>query len=171
MILAEKQLRWSWGVKLLSQADDEAPDVETVPNPILAVQSPEALEPHPGARETDPFFTTARSLTQDEADERRNPSGSFKRSSSPSWVPDQSSARSVHPLHQPTKRDSASSSGVVRRGSGSVPPMRRVPTRTESGREFWGLPEAPRRQRIMLPEDVQEDGSDYEEEWVSHVLA
>jgi hypothetical protein len=46
--------------------------------------------------------------------------------------------------------------------------MRRKPTRTESGREFWGLPEAPRRQRIMLPQDVNEDSSDDEDvEWVS----
>jgi len=65
------------------------------------------------------------------------------------------------------KRNSETSNGMRR--DGSVPPaMRRKPTRTESGREFWGLPEAPRRQRIMLPEDVAEDSSDEEDdEWVS----
>ncbi|ORY25349.1 membrane transport protein-domain-containing protein [Naematelia encephala] len=164
-------LRWSWGVKLLSHADDEAPDVEAAPPPLpampqayLSVQSPEALEPHPGARETDPFFATAHALSQDEIDESHNPSRSMsahtnsrQRSPSPAsfqWTGGPGSAHSMHPP------------GVVRRGSSqsSHTGTRRPPTRTESGREFWGLPEAPRRQKAIMEEEFGEDSSDEEEE-------
>jgi len=42
-----------------------------------------------------------------------------------------------------------------------------VATRTDSGREFWGLPDPPRRHPMTF-EDVQEDSSEDEnEEWVS----
>jgi hypothetical protein len=47
--------------------------------------------------------------------------------------------------------------------------MHRKMSRADSGREFWGLPEEPKRQRISLPEEP-EDSSDDElnedEEWV-----
>jgi hypothetical protein len=50
--------------------------------------------------------------------------------------------------------------------------MHRKMSRADSGREFWGLPEEPKRQRISLPEEP-EDSSDDElnedEEWVSHL--
>jgi hypothetical protein len=49
-------------------------------------------------------------------------------------------------------------------------------SRADSGREFWGLPEEPKRQRISLPVE-EEDSSDDElneinedEEWVSRYL-
>jgi len=45
--------------------------------------------------------------------------------------------------------------------------QRKVATRTDSGREFWGLPDPPRRHPMTF-EDVQEDSSEDEnEEWVS----
>lgn len=187
------QLRWSWGVKLLSQADDEVPDVDSAPLPQPATnsqtklsngtaqiaQSPESLIPHPGARETDPFFSTHARMSQDEVDERRNPTrnidGTMRRDQSPDpahspdpsvqWTTGAASAHSMRPAG--TRRGSSMS-----RHSGSVPPgMRRKPTRTDSAREFWGLPEEPRRHRIMLPEDVREDSSDEsDEEWVSPVF-
>ena len=54
--------------------------------------------------------------------------------------------------------------------------MQRKMSRADSGREFWGLPEEPKRQRISLPVE-EEDSSDDElndinedEEWVSHEL-
>lgn len=175
------QLRWSWGVKLLSQADDEAPTVESVTEPIvqqtsnIQIQSPEPLEaPHPGARETDPFFTNTKNISQDEQDERRNPSRSFAsagRSLSPesSWQPDLASARSAHPMAPSvTRRGSASVSISGRSNSrrdSSQGPQRRAPTRTDSGREFWGLPEVPRKTWNTF-EDVQEDSSEDEAEFV-----
>jgi len=53
--------------------------------------------------------------------------------------------------------------------------MQRKMSRADSGREFWGLPEEPKRQRISLPVE-EEDSSDddlndinEDEEWVSHI--
>ena len=48
------------------------------------------------------------------------------------------------------------------------------PTRTDSGREFWGLPEAPRRRHTLLSQEILEDDSSEEheeedEEWVSRI--
>lgn len=179
-IWAKTQLRWSVGVKLLSQADEEAVEVESnIPRSIgpgQTVQSPEAIEPHPGAGETDPFFASASSMSRDELDERRNPSGSLqpvstarKSSESPSiaWTSGPGSAHSMHP---PGRRESVAQSILSRRGSSQDRHSKRKLSRTDSGREFWGLPEAPRRQRIAL---IEEDSSDDEgsagsdEEWVS----
>lgn len=184
-------LRWSWGVKLLSQADDEAPDVDATAHvdgyQALAgtdqrVQSPESLIPHPGARETDPFFATAKGLSQDLVDEQRNPTGSIDqvtsrmRSSSPDPSVPWTAPGSAHSMHPAIVR---ASSGAA--GSASQPPglrrrdssahssnTRRKPTRTESGREFLGLPSFPKRERIMLPEEDSSDEEDeHNDEWVS----
>jgi len=49
--------------------------------------------------------------------------------------------------------------------------MRRKMSRADSGREFWGLPEEPKRQRIALPveeEDSSDDEINEDEEWVSY---
>ncbi|KAK1926685.1 auxin efflux carrier [Papiliotrema laurentii] len=177
-------LRWSWGVKLLSHADDEAPDVGAdacVPGPSILghgsqeghvhIRSPEAIEPtHPGARETDPFFTNRGNITQDEAEDARNVSRSFGsavRSASPdsTWQPELS-ARSVHPLHSHLVRRGSSARSSIGRGSGvrspSVSSQRRTLSRADSGREFLGLPEPPRRKLTF--EDVQEDSSEEEDE-------
>lgn len=170
-------LRWSVGVKLLSQADEEAPEVDAAA-PIVAsayhdepsnghdhVLSPEQM-PHPGARETDPFFSTEDDIAEDERDERRNPTGSMDQVRSSSRHRDSSPAPSVpwtsqgsaHSLAQPPFK-----SGMTRRESNNSATMqgRKRPTRTESGREFWGLPQHPKEQRIMLPE-LDEDSSDEE---------
>lgn len=153
-------------------------------NDNLHVQSPDAIEStHPGARETDPFFTNSKNLTQDQAEEGRNPTRSFgtsmNRSLSPesTWQPDLSSAKSAHPMAPPAIRRgstsvsiggrSAGGRSLTRRGSSTS--QRRVPTRTDSGREFWGLPEAPHRPHNTF-EDVPEDSSEDEEEWVRGVF-
>lgn len=39
-------------------------------------------------------------------------------------------------------------------------------SRTESGREFWGLPEAPRHHGIELIEEDSSDEEEEDEEWV-----
>ena len=181
------QLRWSVGVRLLSKADEEQPTIESsIPHPPhphshsnVPVISPEVMEPNPGARETDPYFTTQKGLTQDEEDEefarttwrgsaRQSSSGTRDVSPSPAsaWIPDPSSALSVHALRPPTTGRPSGS----RRNSQDLP-QRKQPTRTESGRQFWGLPEAPRRQRTYLSQELSDDGSEEEEEeeeeWVS----
>ncbi|ORX33480.1 membrane transport protein-domain-containing protein [Kockovaella imperatae] len=158
-------LRWSVGVKLLSQADEEAPEVESaMPQTIGApsrTMSPENLDVHPGNRETDPFFSTQRGLSQDEEDEPRArrmtaPGLNSARGPSPTpssnWIPGSSSAVSQHLLLGPGER-------AVRRHSMHTAGARRKPTRTDSGREFWGLPEAPRQRNTMLSHEILEDDS------------
>lgn len=182
--------RWSWGVKLLSQADDEAEEVKHVPIPQTepesyvqpgAVQSPEQL-PHPGARETDPFFSTKKAMTQDETEEQRNPSRSMSRATgregSDTFVGGMSGPTSAHSMHP--RRESSLGDGLVRRQSSnnrirsqSQSSMHRKPlTRSESGREFWGLPQFPKRERILLEEDSSDEdiaeGDEEDAEWVSH---
>ena len=46
----------------------------------------------------------------------------------------------------------------------SSQPKRQKPTRTDSGREFWGLPEAPRRRRSFLSRLPLEESSEDEED-------
>ena len=167
----------------MSQADDDVPSTDSYmpisdepqANP-MQVTSPEPLERHPGARETDPFFTTTRNMTQDEDEDQRRQSRkiSTDRNLSPTasnWIPEPGSSTSNHQLNGPYRRSSSAAvNGSGRRGS-SVERhnQRKKLSRADSGREFWGLPEAPKRQRIMLPEDVQEDSSSdsEDEEWVS----
>ncbi|RXK37203.1 endoplasmic reticulum protein [Tremella mesenterica] len=164
-------LRWSWGVKLLSQADEEVPEVESAIPPQIHlssdqhVRSPESLIPHPAAQETDPFFANTHSLSLADEEERigRNSLSvlhEHPRDSSPSpsisWLTGPGSALSMHPPG--VSRAMTSSSARA----SSVPPRKHV-TRTESGREFWGLPEAPRRQRLMLSPEP-EDSSDEDDE-------
>jgi hypothetical protein len=187
--------RWSWGVRLLSQADDEAEEIKQVPAPQPAagtisgqgqILSPEQL-PHPGAQETDPFFTSTKALSRDEADERRNPTRSLSRGTGRSAsendsydIPAPISATSAHSLH-PVRRESSLSEGLLRRTtdsrirSQSQSSNHRKPlTRTESGREFWGLPQFPKRERILLEEDSSDEDIDEEDEedpeWVSVFL-
>ncbi|WWC87148.1 uncharacterized protein L201_002034 [Kwoniella dendrophila CBS 6074] len=170
-------LRWSWGVKLLSRADDEAPEVEEAIPPAAqqhivhdhTVQSPEALAPHPGARETDPFFVTANNISRDERDERRNPSGQYP-VSSPSGSPNSPTipftAGSAHSMHPPmVKRGSTAGQSVMSRRSSSHSQHRKKLTRTESGREFWGLPEQPKMHQIALIEEDSSESEHEDEEW------
>ncbi|WRT65095.1 uncharacterized protein IL334_002037 [Kwoniella shivajii] len=173
-------LRWSWGVKLLSQADDEAPDaVDCGPNPTIpiihdhTVQSPEALAPHPGARETDPFFATASNISQDERDERRNPTGSFD-TITPGRAADSPNSPSLpftapgsaHSMQPPlVKRGSTAGASVLSRRSSSASRTRRKLSRTESGREFWGLPEQPKMHHITLIEEDSSESEQEDEEW------
>ncbi|WVQ68916.1 uncharacterized protein L199_007125 [Kwoniella botswanensis] len=170
-------LRWSWGVKLLSQADDEALEVEEeVHRPLVhdhTVQSPEALAPHPGARETDPFFTTANNINHDEEDERRNPTGQFI-VSSPSGIveePDSpaqpfTAPGSAHSMHPPlVKRGSTAGQSVMSRRSSTYSQHRKKLNRTESGREFWGLPEQPKMHHIALIEEDSSESEHEDEEW------
>ena len=130
--------------------------------------SPEPLQPHPGARETDPFFSTGRAISQDEADEAANPNRSLPDvSASPSstWLPDPGSAFSAHVLQVPGIRGSLEIVSGRRDSSQSISGQkRRKPTRTDSGREFWGLPEMPRRQKSMLGPAPAEDSSAEEDD-------
>ena len=173
----------------MSQADEEVEDVQEIPAPAPGttnpnafsnsqqVLSPESLVPHPGARETDPFFSTTERMSRDERDQKKNPTGSVDRigvEGSPERS--RSPAPSVQWTAGVVSAHSMQAPGMVqRRGSnrsGSVPPhMRRKMSRADSGREFWGLPEEPKRQRIALPveeEDSSDDEINEDEEWVSY---
>jgi hypothetical protein len=98
------------------------------------------------------------------------------RSASPesAWQPDHGSAKSAHPMIPAVVRRSSAavsigdrSRSLTRRNSSVSVSQRRAPSRTDSGREFWGLPDASRKPRDTF-EDLQEDDSeDDEEEWVS----
>jgi hypothetical protein len=121
-------------------------------------------------------------MSRDERDQKRNPTGSLdrirveqspERSRSPvpsvQWTAGITSAHSMQAPAMVPRRGSQRS-----HRSGSIPPMHRKMSRADSGREFWGLPEEPKRQRISLPVE-EEDSSDDElndinedEEWVSH---
>ena len=121
-------------------------------------------------------------MSRDERDQKRNPTGSLdrirvqespERSRSPvpsvQWTAGITSAHSMQAPGMVPRRGSHRS-----HRSGSIPPMQRKMSRADSGREFWGLPEEPKRQRISLPVE-EEDSSDddlndinEDEEWVSH---
>ncbi|WVF70146.1 hypothetical protein IAT40_004934 [Kwoniella sp. CBS 6097] len=156
------------GMMLLSQADDEQPDLEvTAPQPAErivrdhTVQSPEAIETHPGARETDPFFATARGISHDQEEASVTLSSSLE-PGSPS-IP--FSAGSAHSMHPPlAKRHSTAGNSVLSRRESILSQRRKSLNRTESGREFWGLPEAPKLQRIILEEDSSDEEHE-DEEW------
>lgn len=178
--------RWSWGVKLLSQADDEVEDIKEVPSvlpqrtepesydaPGTTVQSPEQM-PHPGGRETDPFFSSQDAMANDEREESRNPSRSLSAASRGRRSADNTrqadfqgidSAHSLHPTHRPVEAVRRQSTTNNKTRSQSQSSMHRRPiTRTESGREFWGLPQFPKRERILLEEDSSDDDIDEEDE-------
>jgi hypothetical protein len=135
--------------------------------------SPEELGPHPGARETDPFFSTARGVSQDEVEEVSNPSGRFQDTSpaaSTACLADSGSAHSAHNLQALGFKPGVIAASRRNSSQSALGLKRKKPTRTESGREFWGLPEAPRGQRSMLSHHEEpEDSSEDEEagEWVS----
>ncbi|WVQ97745.1 hypothetical protein IAU59_004859 [Kwoniella sp. CBS 9459] len=150
-------------------ADDEQPDLEApAPQPAEpivrdhTVQSPEAIETHPGARETDPFFTTARGISHDQDEASGNLSSSLEPGSP--TIP--FTAGSAHSMHPPmAKRHSAAGNSILSRRESILSQRRRSINRTESGREFWGLPEAPKMQRIILEEDSSDEEHEDEEEW------
>jgi hypothetical protein len=223
-----EQLRWSYGVKLLSQADDETPDISTEQITQEALTAEPVAEPVGvvEATETDPLFDSRKhsQMVEDREEQalraRKSkmsqsvdegtlawtspdaPSGGVALVSSPPAITSPSTetpffqgAGSVPPLAAgATRRLSAMRRGSTASGSrGSTPLGRgrrtsnsgvssshqhhsvrpRAPSRTESGREFWGLPEA--RTSVGSLSDQEEEGEgsssddeeDEDEEWVS----
>ncbi|OWZ66964.1 hypothetical protein AYX15_01874 [Cryptococcus neoformans] len=168
-------LRWSWGVKLLSNADDEVDQTQHdhdhdhgLAGDMGLVQSPGHIEEN-GYESRSPFFPS-----EDHQAPRGRGSLFRGRGSSfgvtPTMIRDASSSPTtpfgvpgpVHPMHSPRRQ---STTGASTRSHSIMSATRRSRTlsRTESGREFWGLPEAPRNHRIEL---IEEDSSDEEdEEW------
>jgi hypothetical protein len=162
----------------------------------LDVLSPEALPTH-AAMETDPFFSSQEEMRIEErADERRKrresaASRTSTISAGPSiqWTT-AGSAHSLHPRLNGTNAVAVMSTSVPsdgmpqRKGSSGIVTARRPssvstrstartrrhPTRTESGREFWGLPEAPKTElELSVQNEEQEEDSEEssDEEWVS----
>ncbi len=158
----------------------------------LDVLSPTAIPGH-AAMETDPFFSSQEEMRieEDEEEERRKRrdsavSGSSATSAGPSfhWTTDGGSAHSLHPrvngtnvpgmLSTSLPHESVSSRkaspgvSTIRRSSthsthSTVRP-RHQPTRTESGREFWGLPEASETPKELSIQDEEGEGEEEDEE-------
>lgn len=219
------QLRWSYGVKLLSQADDDTPElaIEQITQEALTAEPAGVVE----ATETDPLFDSrkqsqlieereeqalrARKSTRQSVDEGTlawtssadpTQSGGAALVSSPPAITSPSTESPFFP-HGPASipplgPGASRRLSAIRRGSttsqsrNSTPLGRgrrtstsglsgshqhhsirpRAPSRTESGREFWGLPEA--RTSIGSLSDQEEEGEgsssddeDEDEEWVS----
>ena len=201
--------RWSWGVRLLAAADDEADEGDykqiggSVPPPVGAgvgdqvqannadsrmaaepgsrlVQSPEAHTDRGDEPEGNPFFSVQ---DADAAEEGRGRSKGYSKangavaSSPASSVPPftaPGSAHSAHAMHTARRGSSNGPAGFGRRLSSqsrtysqsSQHHARKKPTRTESGREFWGLPNFPKDRGIVLEEEDSSD-DDGEPEFVS----
>lgn len=198
------QLRWSWGVKLLSSADDEVPTVD-------AMETQASVDTHPAARETDPLFSSAAQMRQGQAEDEARAkkqskdngrgrlasvdeatmawTATHERSASPTQLvtsPPQimtpgdsfpftsAHAASVPPANRrlsslQTRRSSVS----PRRSSTSQGRRPRALSRTQSGRDFLGLPEAPDAEGLSAQEEEDEESSsseDEDEEWVSSAL-
>lgn len=176
-------LRWSWGVKLLSSADDDAEheDVEEgrVPDSIeinassfTPAQSaisrhdlhiPRAASPEP----VTPLQGTPQQSTPLSEGQRFSQSGPVRRLRSPS--PASSGLSTSHRLasyplaargRTSTRRssDAGSRSGSIM----SVVSNRRRMSKTESAGEFWGLP--PEQPKTHDLDDVTEDSSESEAE-------
>jgi hypothetical protein len=138
--------------------------------------------PHPGARETDPFFSSNDRIKADEREEDEA-SGVWRTGGGTPNPADSSDLYSAHTL-----RTRADESSIVRSRSGSAnrkgfrqtsfPRRPSQMSRAESGREFWGLPEAGKSRTDLRRQtglsDHEEEGSDSsdeeehsDEEWVS----
>lgn len=160
-------LRWSWGVKLLAGADDEVePEPTTASYSDDPAESPLGFHHSNGdGRGRDPTSPTLRSgPLQDEPNW-----GSVRRDGSPTPSVTWTAPGSAHSMQPPRARRSSSrvSAPPMLRGSSNTSfGARRPPTRTDSGRVFWGLPEYPKMDRIALPEEDSSAEED-EEEFVS----
>lgn len=196
------QLRWSWGVKLLSSADDEVPTIESVADTQPALTSePAPMDTHPAARETDPLFSSAQQMRQGEAEDLRRRTGhvvgsvdegtmawtaTHENMVSPTQIvasPPAINSSAEYPftaphgttIPAPTARRLSSlrrrSSASPRRSSTTTGRRPRAPSRTESGRDFLGLPEATETvEELSAQEEEDEESSSDEEEdeeWVS----
>ncbi|ODO03074.1 hypothetical protein I350_05919 [Cryptococcus amylolentus CBS 6273] len=159
-------LRWSWGVKLLSGADDEA-QVEPGETGLTGngdlVQSPGQMGD--GREESDPFFSPHDGETPTRHESAMGVTPTTIRQPTSPTLPF-TAPGSAHSMH-PTPDRRASATGTERSHSVLSATRRlRAPSRTDSGREFLGLPEAPRERAFDLINEV--DSSDEEdEEWGS----
>ncbi|GHJ90117.1 hypothetical protein NliqN6_6519 [Naganishia liquefaciens] len=201
-------LRWSWGVKLLSSADDEVPTVESIAEtqPPLT-HEPAPMDTHPAARETDPLFSSAQQMRQGAAEDVKRSGRVSVDEATAAWTTPHDETTSASPtgfvasppalttgaefpfsqpqphLHPhphaattvptPASRRLSSmrrrSSASPRRSSTLTGRRPRAPSRTESGRDFLGLPEPLRTEPETLSDQEEEDeesSSDEEdEEW------
>ncbi|WVQ76735.1 hypothetical protein IAR50_006409 [Cryptococcus sp. DSM 104548] len=159
-------LRWSWGVKLLSGADEEAnvePDESGITGNGSLVQSPGQMGN--SGIERDPFFSPHNGETPTRHGSTIGVTPTTVRQPTSPTLPF-TAPGSAHSM-QPTPARRPSATGTERSFSAlSATKRLRAPSRTESGREFLGLPEAPRERAIDWIDEV--DSSDEEdEEWGS----
>lgn len=177
-------LRWSYGVKLLASADDEEPvlplssepenhgqNVIVAPAPTTTAGRPvNVLSPEPIGRE-DPF-NSLEALAASNRASVTIPRGSLigrGRSMSGDSEPRPASLpMSPSPLGR-SPRGFSPAGPRQRRGSAlsrSSSRSRPLPSRTDSGRDFWNLPEQPRRNELVdLAEDSSESEAEDADEW------
>ncbi|KAK8846666.1 hypothetical protein IAR55_005753 [Kwoniella newhampshirensis] len=160
------------GMMLLSRADDEDEEQSEAP-PVShhiataqdrRVMSPEPLDTVPEGGETNPFFSS------EERSNTRHTTSSFGvapttiRDPSPSPTLPFTAPGSAHSMQAPLAQRRGTDSSFMSRRESALS-TRRQPTRTESGREFWGLPEQPKRRGISLIEEDSSDDEEDDEEW------
>lgn len=156
------------------------------------------MDTHPAARETDPLFSSAQQMRQGAAEDVKRAGRVSVDEATAAWTtpheqmtsptalvasPPALSSASEYPFSHPhattipapTARRLSSmrrrSSASPRRSSTLTGRRPRAPSRTESGRDFLGLPEAPTTDPETLSdqeeEEDEESSSDEEdEEWV-----
>ena len=212
--------RWSWGVRLLAAADDEADEADykriedaNVPPPVGAgvgsqvqnnnldqrrnggdddevtelVASPENQTDQNG-HEANPFFSIQdaeegrgrgrpASNTRASQIQAKSSTGSPALASSPSPSVPFTAPGSAHSLQAAQRRGSSNGPVSFARRTSSQSRSysqsshtRKKPTRTESGREFWGLPNFPKDRGVVLEEEDSSDEDDGEPEWVRAFL-
>lgn len=168
-------LRWSYGVKLLSSADDDEPTALPITAEEEALRQPDVLPPAPILSPEFLVREDPLSLEELAASNRASapiPTGvgsrgrvmsgdsEFRPASLPmSPPPFGRSPRTFSPAGRRHRRGS----GVSRSSSRSRP----FPSRTDSGRDFWNLPaEQPmRRDLVDLAEDSSESEAEDADEW------
>lgn len=159
------------------------------------------MDTHPAGRETDPLFSSAQQMRQGAVEDVKRGAGRVSvDEATAAWTtphdeqmmtsptalvaspPALSSATEYPFVPAPTARRLSSmrrsrrSSASPRRSSTLTGRRPRAPSRTESGRDFLGLPEAPTTDPESLSDQAEEDeesSSDEEEdeEWVGPICA
>lgn len=136
----------------------QSPEAGTDQNPFFSTQDAEAAEEGRGRSKV---------TTKDAGALAQSPA-----SSAPFTAP--GSAHSAHPMNTARRGSSNGPVSFSRRMSSQSRTYsqssytRKKPTRTESGREFWGLPNFPKDRGIVLEEEDSSDDDDGEPEFVSH---
>ncbi|WVN88656.1 uncharacterized protein L203_103867 [Cryptococcus depauperatus CBS 7841] len=154
-------VRWSWGVKLLSKADDEQ-ESSTNGDEHL-VHSPRDID----HEEQQPFFPFVSRVNSSGNQGHVEVGSTMAHEAPPSPPVPFTAPGSAHSMHPNLRRLSNGRTNKSCRSHSTSSFTRKIrpPDRTESGREFWGLPEAPKDRGISLIEEDSSDEEGEDEEW------